>query len=729
MRLKDAPVGLRLAATLLLPVALLVFVAQAELRASWTHYHHMYELRDATREIEIVGDFMHALQVERGTTAGYLGSRGTSMGEAMGTARQASDETHEAFEHAEHLIVKVGDQYAGPLMEKIDPMTHDGLDSMRERIDVLAVGGSEAFDFYTDLIDGLAGLAISLHHGVDEVELAAPLSDYALLLMAKEFAGQERGLGAGAIGAGGFTPRSYFRMSELAGKEQALIDLYKRGVGEELAQAADQQLGPISAEVTTLRESLLGRGLAADLSGVDQQAWFGVTTQRIEILRDLGKETIEQIVAKAVAMGEASYEEFLKLAAIVALVTLAVLAITFVLARSITGPLLALTGAMNALLEGKTEMAGVDGSRKDEIGEMARAVQGFIVQTEERVVREREEEAARVAERERVRAATEADRAETQAASMLAVQELGTALGHLAEGNLGYRIETRFATIFEPLRTDFNRSLSALEDAIAAVVDVSSSLRGNTDELRMAADDLSRRTEQQAASLEETAAALSEVSNTVTESSRRADAAGSIIRQTALHTRDSNAIVDKTVAAIHAISQSSDEITRFVSVIDEMAFQTNLLALNAGVEAARAGEAGKGFAVVASEVRELAQRSADAAREIKELIARSVGEVEEGVAMSEKTSEALKSILEQVDAVHGDMDAIASAARSQSVALGEVNQAIAQMDIVTQQNAAMVEQSTAATSSLADQSRILGEKISGFVLSSGGRTTALAKAA
>ncbi|MER0238814.1 methyl-accepting chemotaxis protein [Fulvimarina sp. MAC8] len=717
MRLKDIPVGLRLLATLVLPVALLLIVAQSEVRSSWAGYQQMNSVRDATAELEIIGKLIHTLQVERGTTAGFIGSRGASMGEAMQKARQATNAVHAEFLTTDHVIVRIGDEKAPRLMAKIEPMLRDEISQIRERIDAFSLTGKEAFGFYTNLVSGLSGLAVSFYQGVDEPELDTSLTNYSLLLMAKEFAGQERGLGAGIIEAGRFTRESYFRMAELSGRQAGLLELYELGIDPKTAEDVSARLGNVTPQVNGLRERLLENGLGADLSSLNGKDWFEQTTARIDVIHALGEETIVRIVAKAVAMGNASYSAFVQLAIIVALTSIAVAVLTFVLARSITNPLQTLTGCMRALLQGNTSMDGVDVTRKDQIGEMARAVQGFVVQTEERVVREREEEATRVREREQLRSATEAERAETQAASMLAVNELGTALQHLAKGNLSYRIETKFAELFEPLRVNFNRSLASLDSALAVVVDVSQSLRGNTDELKTAADDLSRRTEQQAASLEETAAALSEVSDTVNESSQRAERVGAIVAKTADYTQDSNEIVASTVAAIRAIADSSQEVARFVTVIDEIAFQTNLLALNAGVEAARAGEFGKGFAVVASEVRELSQRSANAAKEIKELIGRSEEEVENGVKMSEKTNAALKGILEQIGSVKTEMGAIVSAARSQSTALTEINQAIREMDQVTQQNAAMVEESTAASMSIAEQAWILSDKVAGFELS------------
>ncbi|MBP7650287.1 MAG: methyl-accepting chemotaxis protein, partial [Phenylobacterium sp.] len=215
-----------------------------------------------------------------------------------------------------------------------------------------------------------------------------------------------------------------------------------------------------------------------------------------------------------------------------------------------------------------------------------------------------------------------------------------------------------------------------------------------------ASDDLSRRTEQQAASLEETAAALDEITATVKKSADGASHARAVVQTAKTGAADGGEIVRQAVLAMGEIEKSSTQISQIIGVIDEIAFQTNLLALNAGVEAARAGEAGKGFAVVASEVRALAQRSAEAAKEIKALISASSTQVGSGVQLVGKTGQALEMLVAQVDEIDGLVGEIAASAKEQATGLNEVNAAVNKMDQVTQQNAAMVEESTAAAHAL-----------------------------
>jgi methyl-accepting chemotaxis protein len=239
-------------------------------------------------------------------------------------------------------------------------------------------------------------------------------------------------------------------------------------------------------------------------------------------------------------------------------------------------------------------------------------------------------------------------------------------------------------------------------------------VRSGAGEITQASDDLSRRTEQQAASLEETAAALDQITATVRKTAENANAARDVVTTAKSDAERSGVVVRETVAAMTGIENSSKQIGNIIGVIDEIAFQTNLLALNAGVEAARAGDAGRGFAVVATEVRALAQRSADAAKEIKTLISASGTQVATGVKLVGETGIALGRIVEQVEQLNGLVRDIAGSAQEQATGLAEVNSAVNQMDQVTQQNAAMVEQSTAASHSLASEAEALGQLVGQF---------------
>jgi len=316
-------------------------------------------------------------------------------------------------------------------------------------------------------------------------------------------------------------------------------------------------------------------------------------------------------------------------------------------------------------------------------------------------------------EQERIKA--EDDRiAAVAAEQQKVIGNVGAGLKRLADGDLTVSIGPDLDGAYAQVRSDFNDAVATLREALSVVTSGAEAIRSGSDEIATASDALSRRTEHQAASLEETAAALDEITATVKRSADGAREASRVASGARTQAEHSGQVVREAVAAMRDIHQSSDQITKIIGVIDEIAFQTNLLALNAGVEAARAGEAGKGFAVVASEVRALAQRSAEAAKEIKALIQASSQQVERGVGLVDQTGEALNGIVERVAEIDSLVSEISASSQEQSSGLGQVNTAVNQMDQVTQQNAAMVEEATAAAAQMRQETANLTRLVSRF---------------
>jgi methyl-accepting chemotaxis protein len=413
--------------------------------------------------------------------------------------------------------------------------------------------------------------------------------------------------------------------------------------------------------------------------------------------------------ALAVGAGLASPFVVAGLATLVGTLTLLILAWSAASRRAMAG----LTRSVEGLGAGRYDQP-VGGADDHEIGAVARALDGFRHDLARNERHRAEQEAERaVAEAERQRRADEvAAFARAQAA---AVATLGEGMEKLADGDLIWRMrEDGFDAEARKAPRDFNAAVESLQQTMAGILGAARSIRSGCGEISTAADDLSRRTERQAAGLEQTAAALDQITATVRRSSDSAEKARGVTQSTKANAERSGKVVREAVEAMGGIEKSSQSITQIIGVIDEIAFQTNLLALNAGVEAARAGDAGRGFAVVAQEVRALAQRSADAAKEIKSLIRASSEQVGKGVKLVGETGQTLDQILAQVDEINDLVGEIAASSKEQAVGLAEVNVAVNQMDQVTQQNAAMVEQSTAASHALASEAAELERLIGRF---------------
>jgi methyl-accepting chemotaxis protein len=397
--------------------------------------------------------------------------------------------------------------------------------------------------------------------------------------------------------------------------------------------------------------------------------------------------------------------------------------------RTVLRPVLDLAQDMRQLAAGRIDIVLKGAERRDEVGEIARGVRAF-----QGVIVDKAKAEADEAERRRqleldAETREQESRMARAKAQSLVVESLAEGLHRLSAGELDFRIREPFDADYERLRADFNDAIGRMEDTLRTIIRAAEAIRSGSMEIGGAADELSRRTEQQAANLEETAAALDQITATVRTSAEGAQQAQAVVGASKVDAEESGRVVREAVAAMSQIEQSSQQISQIIVVIDEIAFQTNLLALNAGVEAARAGEAGKGFAVVASEVRALAQRSADAAKEIKDLISASSAQVDQGVGLVGRTGQALERIVVQVAEINKLVEDISMSAREQSTGLVQVNTAVNQMDQMTQQNAAMVEESTAATATLNQQVEQLFDLVARFRVSGANEAPAARPAA
>jgi methyl-accepting chemotaxis protein len=743
------------------PVAGALLFGSIAAVSSWHTRQEARSLASLSGMMAGAGALIHELQNERGMTATLVASGGQSFRAELPGQRAAVDTALASFRQAQAGLDPHG--FATGLADRLSAQiveTGRALDKvaeLRPAADQGALTPPAVVETYSTAIGNLITMTTLAKRAVASPEVASIADTLQAVTVAKEAAGKERAAGAAALARPPVSVEDVTRLAELAGRQHTAIEEAQANAAGSDAQAL-RDFGE-SAEARKVAE--LRRTFPAALSGnaaaqPSSEEWFQAASRRIEKLRTLESSLASRLIAAASAEESAAQFAFLATLAGILVVLVGSAAASMMLSRGLIRSLRGLRDAMAGLAGGDLDVAIPGLGQLDEVGEMAAAVKQFkdnalrVRHLEESdraaaaarmarmdamaaIVAEVGQVVERVAQGEfasRVSAHTDDEHLRKlidginaiSATIERAVDDFSDVLTAVSKGDLSRSVETAYAGHLDHLKTAVNRTIENLADTVAAIQATAGEVAGAAREISAGADDLSRRTEDQASSLEETAATTEELAASVKATAQSAREAVELAEQAMGVAETGGTVVSQAGEAMARIEQASRKISDITSVIDDIAFQTNLLALNAAVEAARAGDAGKGFAVVASEVRTLAQRSGAAAKDISGLIERSSAEVAQGVQLVRSAGAALEKIVGASKRVTSTVSEISAASSEQANGIDEMSQAVSHLDEMTQQNAALAEESAASANTLLGQIERLNETVAQF------RTSRTAKA-
>jgi methyl-accepting chemotaxis protein len=696
--------------------------------------------------IAVLSGVVHELQAERGASATFLNSAGETFGPEMRAQRAVADGAvarfHEAWAAAPDL--------APEFRARVEAVVRgfDALRAHRDRIDALAVDRAAGMAVYTALIETVIDEVSAMAGRADDPAVAGALSVYAHLLRIKEFAGQERALGASGLATGAFALPVHDAFKRVVATQDAYAKLYRLAARPDAVAAFEAAVGGAEgAAVAAMRATILESGLTGEVGGLTAKTWFDAATAKLRVLKGLEDRLATDLRTLLTVRADAAAAEATRVGAIAAVVLAAALALSVWVMLGVRSAFRGILAAMTAMARGEAGVA-LPPDAANEFGSMTRALRVFDATAREkaRLDAEAAERAAAALRRadamEELRAsltramdaasagdfsgrvavaAEDPDLRHLAEAVNALLETTGTTLAEavrvlraMAEADLTARMTGRQRGAFAALREGAEATAEGIGRVVEGIRTTARTALEKAREIEAGAGDLSGRTESTAASLEQTAATMEQMAATVRSNADALATAETLASQARARTADGERTVAAAVAAVGRIADSAGKIGAIVEVIDGIAFQTNLLALNAAVEAARAGEAGRGFAVVAFEVRNLAARCAEAARDIGGLIRESGASVSAGVASVGETGTALAAIEASIADLARTIAEVAVAGREQANGVTEINAAVTAMDAATQQNAMLADRSMHAAAALRGEVDRLADLVSAF---------------
>lgn len=738
----------RVALLLAAPLLAIIFLSGEAIHKDYEIFQRNAFLSTIAEVVVELGELSHALQVERGATADFLGGAETEAPRGLIESREKTDHEFKRFHGLVETIKQGNHQEITAGLDRIEADV-SGISKFRKINDAKGISVDNSMSHYSKIVDDIIELGFHASGYSSNTEIS--LSIVALLNLSelKEYAGLEHSFIAGALSKNKISYTQFITFNQyIAQQELAQTGFIANEPDRHRAEYKKLLTKIGDNKVRHFRKIINTDGPKASSYGVDAEEWYDATAKRIDALRKIEMLAMANIQKEVHGLSDATYESMITDVLICAALLIFVLLFGWGMSRSISRPILNISNSMNSLANNDYDVEIGYATRRDEIGSMARSVgvfkeNGLAVQklSEQKQTQDAEDLAkAKLMERFReelgqvVQAVIAGDFSHRIAIDFedMEINELGSSVNNLVskvdEGlsgagivlsalanlDLSQRVEGDFLGAFAKLRDDTNHLADTLSESIGSLYETSSSVKAASGEIQNSSKNLATRTETQAVSVEQTAAAVEEITTTVKSATERAVEASNIVVATKADAERSGVVVDDAIQAMQQIEKSSSEITSIISVIEDISFQTSLLALNAGVEAARAGDAGKGFAVVAQEVRELAQRSDEAAKEIKNLISTSGREVENGVKLVNETGVVLKKIVGEVQQINDHVLAIVGSAKEQSTRLQEINQSVNTIDKGTQQNAVMAEEAMAASYILADDVTKIDNTLSKF---------------